>query len=504
MASKRFLGPLDAADDKQLQHYFISPEDVADILEPQSDVIYGGKGIGKTALRRALTELHRSKFFATGTIDLNNINFLRVYQELEKLERATGEDPVALARVTWRNVIVMYFLELVAENASNETLREAVDHLLKDEYFSQRNAPTRVLNQIQRFFERLGAIALEDDDGRSTVDLVETIRSTVEDFPRSVEFRKVLSAACEAVRATGKKVVVCVDGFDTIVDHFPASRKAIFAGLIGAVYRLSDDPAVTDALCVKGFLPKELTHEARAIDWDRDKRLYNTKYLFWDESSLKEFIARRLTPHLRSKKTDFDGIWHEFMPKEARNSVHGIDEPSFGYILRHTQFRPRQLLYQVQMILNGWDSKSNDFRVDRSFLPPSVAASNKKLADLAVNQLEYARPGIGSFIRSFGGSTSTVRYDECFSKITRMFEPDSPITARKIYEELFDFGVLGLARCSSIVSNGTIIKVRFVYVGEGITAPYANDDDIVALCPMFHDYAGCTRSEYGAVVPSAV
>lgn len=110
MSSKRFLGPLDAADDVDFKYHFISPDEVDAILTAESDVIYGGKGIGKTALRRAITELYRDRFLAAGTIDLNNLNFQRIYQELQRLEKATGEDTIALAWATWRNVIVMYFL----------------------------------------------------------------------------------------------------------------------------------------------------------------------------------------------------------------------------------------------------------------------------------------------------------------------------------------------------------------------------------------------------------
>ena len=504
MNSKRFLGPLDAADDGDLQQHFISPDELDAILTPQCHVIYGGKGIGKTALRRALTELHRADFFTAGTVDLNKLNFQRVYQELEKLEHATGEDTVALARATWRNVIAMYFLELAAQEGAPDDFVTNVEKLLSDEYFSARNAPTRILNQVERFFERLGTIALEDEPASAPRSITETIRSTVADYPRGEEFRRTLLRACAIVAESGKKAVICVDGFDSVVDHLPESRKAIFAGLIDSVYQFANDAEMSRALCVKAFLPKELTHEARAINWDADKFLYNTRYLYWDEESLKEFIQKRLTPHLRSKKGDFDGVWQEFMPKEVRNLVHGIDESSFAYILRHTQFRPRQLLFHVQTILDNWDKKSTAFRVDASFLPSTVATSNKKLAELAVAQLEYARPGITTFIRSFGGSTNTIRFADCYSKISRMFECKTPLECRRVFDELFDFGVLGIAKSSGATDGGSTIKVRFGYAGEGVTAPYAADDDIVALCPMFHDYSGCTRSEFGAVIPSSV
>jgi hypothetical protein len=259
------------------------------------------------------------------------------------------------------------------------------------------------------------------------------------------------------------------------------------------------------AMCVKAFLPKELTQEARAVVWDADKYPYNTLNIHWDDESLKEFILKRLRPHLRAaRRFDFDAIWSEFMPTTVRNLVHGIEEPSFSYIVRHTQFRPRQLLFHIQMILDKWDEKSPAFRVDASFIPPAVAASNRKLAQFAVNQLEYARPGLVAFMRSFGGATSTISYAECFSKIGRLFGTNSPLKTRKIFDELFDFGVLGAARRVAVADGRSTFAVRFVYAGEAVSPIQPIDDDIVAVCPMFHDFCGCTPSLYGAVMPSPV
>ena len=506
MRSKRYLGPLDAAADLNFRDNFVPPDDLEFLSSPESHIIYGPKGVGKTALTRALTELQDYFFFASGTLDLNNLSLQRIYFELEKAQKATHENALYLAQAAWRNVILMQFLELIrSRKEARGALADKIDEFLHDEHFADRTAPTRFLNQVERFFHRIGEAALADDSATKTRGNAESRRMALDLFSPSRQYAELLRTACEVVVASRNIVAICVDGFDSIVEHYPESRKTIFAGLIGAVHDLAGDPVTKNALCVKAFLPKELTQEARAIHFDADKFVYNTRELYWSDESLKEFIQRRLRPHLRSKKTDFESVWHDFMPSTIHNSVHNLDENTFTYILRHSQYRPRQLLFHVQAILDNWDRKSTSFRVDASSIPPTVAASNKEMAHLAANQLEYARKGIITFVRSFGGSTSTITYAECFNKIGRMFDTAaSPLETRRIFEELFDFGVLGVARKDNVSKGNSTARIRFVYAGERVISMHPADDDIVAICPMFHDYCGCMPSVYGAVIPSII
>jgi hypothetical protein len=507
MSSRRFLGPLDAAADDRLRDHFVSLPEMRPLFSPESHIVYGSKGVGKTALRRVITELQAASFFATGTIDLESLSFQRIHVELNRLSETTGSNITTLARSIWRNVILMYGLELIRDKISDAEMRRRIDCLLTEEHFTDPDAPNRVLSQVERFFERLGNFGLTSAKPNMALPVVNRPRTvSLDKFPPTEEGAVLMADLCRLLAGLNKPVAICIDGFDSIVERETESRNAVFAGLIDAIYQLSSDRSLAAAFCVKAFLPKELTHEARGLIWDADKYLYNTRFLHWREASLKEFIIKRLTPYVRVPRKPgalFEVIWHEFMPVSVRNPVHNIDEPSFSYIARHTQFRPRQLLYHVQRILDTWDERSDRFRVDGSFIPSVVSASNRDLAEAAANQLEYARPNVSTFLRSFGGSSNTISYGDCFSKIQRIFGSEKA-EAREVFDELFDFGVLGIARRENIGKSPTTIKVRFTYAGDAVSRIQPADDDVVAVCPMFHDYCGCTQSAYGAVQPSAV
>lgn len=507
MPSKRFLGEPDAAADARFQDHFVPQDELSIILEPSSHIIFGAKGVGKTALRRALSELNKHAFYATGTIDLDTLSFERVHSELAKLSAVTGAEVMALARATWRNVLIFYCLDAVKNRLPEGFLYyEGIQQILRDERFLNRDASNRIFNQVHNFFHRLGVLAL-DEQLSHELDAAEERRMAIDRFPSSPEIGEMLLYASEIVRDSKKSVAICIDGFDSIVEHRPESRKAIFAGLIDAIFRLSRDQRLSRSFCFKAFLPKELTYEAKAVVWDADKHLHAMRYLHWNEEALKEFITKRLVQHLRgSRKSDqsFDSVWPEFMPVQVRNNIHNIDENAFSYIMRHTQFRPRQILFQVQSILDAWDRKSDSFRVDASFIPRVVASASRSLAEVAVQQLEYSRPGLEAFLRSWGGTSSTIPFAECFSKMRRLFSLEDNVQLRQLFDELFDFGVLGVGNRGSLYKGGTVGKFRFSYVGDGVvTRLQPADDDIIALCPMFSEYFACTPSIYGIVMPVA-
>jgi hypothetical protein len=506
---RRFLGELDAAADNRLGDHFVPQSDLQDLLSPESHIIFGAKGVGKTAMRRALTELNPDAFYAAGTIDLDNLSFAQVHAQLSRLSEVTGTEVMALARSTWVSVLAMYGLEILSHRIPGEDgLQNQIQRMLRDESFLDRTANNRVLNQIHNFLTRVGSFAFADASEVSFTARAEEQRNAVSRFFASGESDRLLQSCAEIIAASRKTVAICIDGFDSIVDHAPESRRAVFAGLIAAIFQLSKHPHAGRVFSFKAFLPRELAQEAIAVVWDDDKHLYNTRMLHWSEQSLEDFIAKRLAKHLpgpeRSDQS-FRTVWPAFMPLKINNTVHSVKENTFSYILRHTQFRPRQLLFQVQRLLDDWDSKRSSFRLDASFIPKVLANSSRTLAAATVKQLEYARPGLESFMRSWSGSTSTISFYDCFSKIKRVFGVEDGIQARQIFDELRDFGVLGVSPRKKLVAGASSARFTFAFVGDGIvTKIQPADDDVIALCPMFSDYFACTPSQYGVVIPVGV
>ena len=499
---RRYLGDLDAATDDHFKEHFVESLDLQRLLTHDSDIVYGSKGVGKTALRRALTELKERHFFCTKTIDLDNISFAQVHAALGKLKDTTQAEVTTLARNIWRNLLAMYCMEAVGERLSpGDALHAAIQRILVEEGFEAAESNNRLLGQIERLLIRIAEAGLDEKTaplGLSTQQL-----RIVNTFPSNPAVGSVLRQCAEVSEGV---TLVCVDGFDSIVDHTPESRKAIFAGLIDAIHKSSRDPLLKRHFCFKAFLPQELTDDAHVSLWDSDKHILNAHYLRWTESDFQSLLRRRLLPYSRTKSGQFVDVWHEHMPERVRNDVHKIDESSFSYILRHTLYRPRQVLTHLQRILDKWDETSETVRIDPTFIPQVVAATNFELAQSVMNQLEIKSPGLGVFMQSWKGLDSTMPVVDFQDRLRRFLGLQNPQDVGPYFDHLFNFGTFGIAQNTSLAKGRSKVDFTFAFVGDRIRRNVhatVERDDFVAISPMFHEYCGCVTSAYGAVMPVA-
>jgi len=498
----RFLGDLDAAADQHFTEHFVESQELTRLLTNKSDIIYGSKGVGKTALRRALTEIKSDYFFATITIDLDDLSFAEVHSALEKLQNTAQREITRLARTTWQNCLAMYCLDAVKDKLDTG-LAERITAFLFEEGFANAGSNARLLTQIERIMLRVVGAATEMEKP-APLGLTSNQQRAMSTFPISNEMKALLEESANAVRSAGTAVLVCIDGFDSIVDHTPASRQTVFAGLIDAIHRLSRDGMVTSAFCFKAFLPQELAFDAARMVWDRDKFIYNTRYLRWREADFQTFVRKRLTPFSRTRSAQFLDVWHEHMPDRVQNDKHRADERSFQYILRHTLYRPRQVLAQLQNILSAWDEVSPALRVDPSFIPSVVASTNLVLAESVVAQLSVRYPMLDTFMKSWSGGPNTMRAGELRGRIGRLLDCGDAPAVDRCFDALFNDGVFGIAPRARAAKGSQSTKFQFGFVGDRFQSIYSSvtDGDLLALSPMFHEFCGCTPSEYGVVVPS--
>lgn len=519
MTVRRFLGDLDAAADQRFEQHFVESDELARLKSDRSDIVFGSKGVGKTALRRALTELHESLYFTTTTIDLDQLSFEQVHRALSELRRCSNEEMPALARNTWRNVLVLYGLEALSEALPpHDDLQRRIEQVLEEEglHGTHKDSTNRLLKHISKLLMKIGSIGTSpapSTEKHSTekhhpeiqteVDLTIRVRSVTNEFPTNPAVRPLLEEAAQRLAKRGH-VLVCLDGFDSIVDHSPESRRAIFAGLIDAIHKCARDPHLCQVFSFKAFLPQELIGQAHAIVWDADKFINNAHYLQWSREEFQRFMRQRLLPYAKTKSKDFLDVWSDFMPAKIANDAHGIEETAFDYILRHTLYRPRQLLAHMQRIFDQWDTRtrSSAFRVDPTFIPPVVARTNRELAQTVSYQLSISHPRLDSFMRSFSGLPNVMPAGEFLTRVRRIFECEG--TAEKdIVDTLFTFGLFGLAKKGSVSPGSHQARFRFGFQSDSVAPTHSalEGSDFIAVSPMFHEYCGCVVSGFGPITP---
>ncbi len=504
--SKRFLGNPDAERDEEFNAHFVPLETLSRIRGDSSEVILGAKGSGKSALRRALTEIYDGDYMTTDTVNLNSISFSQVHKALSDLRDTSNVEMARLATNVWRNVLAIYCLDALQRVLpSRDALGIEIREWLEAEGIVEldESANARLLGFVERIFALVREMAV--DDIEPFLGLTPDQTSLLDRFPYDDLMKTLLVRATGAIQKTYKKVLICVDGFDSIVDHTEESRSAIFAGLIDAIQKHDKDPLISDSFCFKAFLPTELTDTAIAKLWDADKFLSHTHRIHWSLTEIQEFVRTRLEKFSRRKNSkDFSVVWNDLMPATVENTRYGVTEPTFDYIVRHTFFRPRQVLFHLQRIFDEWDRKSDAFKVDKSFVPSVVAASNLKLAETMVAQLNIKHIGIDAFLRSWAGSSNTTTAETIRKRIAKFLGVDDFDEQNQLLNEFYDAGIFGIAIHGKTKKVADIRGFRFSFVEDlnaGNVHTSLKNKSVLALNPMLNEYCECRPSKVGPVIP---
>lgn len=511
--SKRPLGSNSAENDpKFVQHYVDTPA-FARLLDDECMIITGAKGSGKTALMRALSDIeaHRMRYAHVQSIKLDGLRFGPLYEAMKKLNSTSNQGLVAIARSTWQNVIAIYILEGLLDTKLLPTrVRTDLRKYLHDTGHLGTPAADKFVGHLERVWQLIAKWSRDNEGALSAPMMGLTTRqqSVIAAFPGDDRLDRLLGDAMRCLRDSKKRFLLCFDGLDSVVEHSIESRDYVFAGLIDAVFKCKSHPMLADTLAMKVLLPKELAHGATRLLRDLDKIDQFSANIHWTSDALADFMKRRLEEHLKTKQRSFEEVWREYFPERLRNDVHGVEEDTWGYVLRHSLYRPRQVLLHVQEILDEWDSRSPNqpFRVDPTFIPNVVADSNVRLSQHVVNELRLDFPHLDALLRSFRGLPSVMPALE----ITTRFERYLGISAERFDEafvDLYNYGIFGVS-ASQHPSDPRRPSSAFMFgfmsrdFDRHVLGPMS-DRSLIALAPMFAEYCGCRSSTVGVVSPSA-
>lgn len=512
-------GPVDANEpDDDFLNKFIEPSPIEQLFRPEYWIISGEKGSGKSAVRQALLQKqkYRQEFSAVADISFDDVEFTAIVRELAELSQITGIQGLTLLTGYWRYCLV---IESIIAFLKSETGNKAEGVGVLKSYISHHGGSSTTF--LGRILDRIeDAWTILDDKtspthgrnqrksvlpGSLTAKIIETIRQ----HPNgTTSFVTVESQFADILRKCGGKLLVILDGFDTIknADTIRSKVNLIFESLATAVYGLSIDNKLGKVIQIKAIIPNDryLTMDLRDLDKIDNKH----RSIRWNYPSLKQFLARRIQLHPKlSSYSSFEELWECVMPTTVLNPYYKIEENTFDYILRHTMYRPRQLQIHLERLSRAYPSMS----IEPNMLPRIVRESCKSVATFFFKEYELDHPNLERLLVSrFKGKPNVLPFSEFRDIIAtslRQYQVDG-ITVEEKIDILYTIGFFGVINEMADFEEASHAGDRYFPPRKATIKPYRvdfyytnripkithslRDDTLITMHPTFVDHADMT------------
>lgn len=502
-------GPTDAIPDKNFQQKWIEPSSIKSCLLKENWLISGEKGSGKSAIRRAISEIYADRFLVTPVVDFDDITFRALYDNLVELATATRLSKTTTLSHYWQYAMVVElilacalakpdvygaYLDALPESRTSIPLSERLIKLLEDSWnkiddFTGANKRRRRTGSAPK----ANLIASSGLSAKLLADLSK--------FPLNKEFLDLRRSFFRSLDSEGDQVVLILDGFDRLRNDGAQADaiRLIFDSLVDAVQSIYAYPDLPTGVGIKAFIPHDRYLSLSLRDFDKVDTMHVA--IRWDRIALQDFLKRRLelTPKLQGGT--FIQLWRQVMPEKILNSHYHLDEDSFDYVLRHTMMRPRQL----QIHLEHLATACQDQVVDPSAVPKAIAESSKAVAKHFINEFRTDHPNLDRFIGSLHGKSNVVEFRELrriVSDALKRFQAaeDNLSVERKI-DTLYSMGFFGIVH---FIEPGEVVGELYCPPTKEATRHYVDffyknphpaissslqDDSVIAFHPILVDYA---------------
>jgi len=371
------IGKVSAERDDNLSHYFFDNGILASVIaSPSSFLVLGRKGAGKTAVFKHLTQ-NPAKYIAREDIlvplSLEDYNW-RVHKLLESREAAES----LAFKQSWRFVLLVEAVRALAKRLeeTSKSIPKPISGAVKllEKLFAHPlpgivQIIGRKLLSLSKLKLPSGGLDLEDGG----LDSVEVSAGEVEfsevegdgslqsalsqNIGRIISF---LERALDDSKLQGK-AFICFDRVDEAWDSVSVGlSKKVIAGLVGAA------DAITQKF--KGlirpivFLREDIFATLPLNDSNKLREDCGS-LLKWEKEGLEKLLLKRINYFANNNDlAAISSINDLFDKKEMRQRL-----PPFGYLLRRSMMRPRDLISFLHRIIESMREKMNDpFQTDYS------------------------------------------------------------------------------------------------------------------------------------------
>lgn len=492
----RLIDPFGEADcETEISKYGDRYEDIffdeAPFNKPATEdfsyLIVGRKGSGKTALSTFLS-------FQTTIPDSRYVmlDVRQIYKKIFRKEASWTEQRRQLVipelATAWDLIVWSHIIDSIRDDIT------PTDHGTQ----WQKLSPASI-------FEWLAQIIVDGDgDSRKVSADIERINSDT-----NLEDAKI--AICKL--CSRRPLIVAIDTLEQydVNDNLLMYAQAAlieFAARFNAIYS-------EQGLHLKVFVPGEIfPYLYQRVVLNPSKSIKHPVFLLWRARDLLRLICWRLFKRLKGAGYEFtrnqlkvnwdnykevlDHMWTPFFGSQIENG-NGHMEDSFPYVLRHTQMRPRQLIYLCNTIANrSLDSGRFPHAMSHE-VRDGVREGEDWLAQEILNSYSSVHENVDKIIKALDGAPMRFPGSELDrrAKRTRSHWPPGRYSLDEFRRVVAEIGVVGRVRHGS--SGARFISAEFEY-----SLPrhlnIAPEDECV-IHPMFFAYLNTPPHNASIVMP---
>jgi AAA+ ATPase superfamily predicted ATPase len=361
-----------------------------DAIKPQTYLIIGRRGSGKTAL---------AQYFSFQQVIKNpiyiDVDEPKVYQQVlsDIASRASESREIAIPRLqkVWEYVIWCVIFEHT--RADSQIIAEACDETC---------STSGVSHLINSIIDRL-LILLHDSSDKIIDERIEKLLSD----------ERLDVARAEVLKIASKRPIIVA--FDTL-EKYDISNDALMNAMAALVQCAADFNLHfrEEGVHLKVFISGEVfPYLKEDVLQNPLKSIKSPVYLFWRPKDLLRLISWRFFCYLEANNLLFEKSkgeinWlnhHEVLEKmwipyfgQFITNARGLKEHTFSYVLRHTQMRPRQLILLCNAIaVRATETGGFPYFSEKDILY-AIKDAETDLAIEIINSFSQAYKNVGTIV----------------------------------------------------------------------------------------------------------
>lgn len=539
---------------KYVDQVFVKTSAYKKVRDQDIWFLIGRKGSGKTTLTDILPILHAEKFFIKVKIEAEDIYLQTIYNLFDTSAGFDSDTKFIYPRTKvlqfgWEVFIILASMYFLVQNggctdpAKKKRLVDFLEDLLNRELigsdFSDLNTFfNHSFIQLQNFIDKPFKEAREDKFG---ADLASHF--SIGKFRDYVISKDIHDIFLTCLKDFNDNILLSFDGFDSVFNEF--RKESLLSGDLEEFNKRSDFEvnwlsALILLVLNQGVsrhaqyplynkfyycitIPKDRFIEIQKKDRDTFRHFNKFSYLKWTGIELAILLRKRME-ELSSIYTEVDDrvekrlrdIFEKGFPNLPYYLEFSFNQqpyriPLFIYVLRHTFWRPRDILFYFTGILslNREFSKKGE-KISSEAIRTIVKRTTFKVIESEfINEFDTTIVNFSAVIYLFKGSLQILSFQDISRIIGNVdFQKQTSLeTIKSIHEKiyfLFNVGFLGVIFPDEMQKEYSIMKYAFSF-NEGDFAIKKFDESTLQsvtfiIHPIFCEYLSLDTSMNGELV----